>query len=72
MGRRLDRFRCQMLHFLPAIHHDDFVADGFHHREIVADEDVGEVQLSLEFAEQVDDRGCDDRIKRRGNFIAND
>jgi hypothetical protein len=44
------------LHHLAEIEHDDAIGDVAHHREIMGDEQVGEVQALLQIDEQVDDR----------------
>ena len=52
------------------IHHGDPVADMLDHAEIVADHDVGEPHLVLEFEQQVDDLGADRDVERRDRLVA--
>ena len=41
-------------------------------REIVRDEDAGDIESSLDVLEQVDDLGLDGHIQRRDRFVADD
>ena len=61
-----------LLHDLAEVHYGDTVRDVLHDREIVADEDVREIQLPLQFAEKIDDGGGNHGVQRRGYFVADD
>ena len=46
------------------VHHSDAVADVFHHRQIMGNEQIGEVELVLQVFEQVNDLRLDRHIQR--------
>ena len=54
------------------IHHADTVRHVAHHREIVADEEIGEAEPVLQVAHQIEDLGLDRDVERRGRFVAHD
>ena len=54
------------------VHDHDPVADVTHHREVVRDEEIGEVELALEILEQVDDLRLDGDVERRHRLVADD
>ena len=54
------------------IHHRDTRADLSHHGQVVRDEDVREVELRLERAEQVEDLRLNGDIQRRDRLVADD
>src|SRR5215212_6249411 len=60
------------LHDLAEVHHGYPVRDVLDHREVVGDEDVGEVELLLEVLQQVDDLGLDRDVQRRDGLVADD
>src|SRR6478735_6495167 len=57
---------------LAEVHHRDPVADVAHHREVVADEDVGEPELALQVVEQVDHLSLDRDVEGLDRFVADD
>ncbi len=54
------------------IHHADAVRHVAHHREIVADEQVGEAEPVLQVAHQVEDLRLHRHVERRGRLVADD
>ncbi len=58
-----------LLHDLAQIHHHHVVGDVAHYREIVADEDVSEVQALLQVGQQVQDLRLDREIERRDGLV---
>src|SRR6202023_197229 len=56
----------------PEIHHADAVRHVPDHGEVVADEEVGEAELVLQVAHQVEDLGLHGDIERGGRFVADD
>ena len=61
-----------MLDDAAEIHHRDAVADVLDHREIVRDEQVGELPLALQVLQQVDDLRLDRDVERRHRLVADD
>ena len=60
MLRFFKQFLCRAnLNNLPKIHHGDSVCDMLDDADIMADKQVGQVQLLLEVEEQVDNLGLD-------------
>ena len=57
---------------LPEVHHGDAVRDVLHDRQVVRDEQVGEVELLLQVLEQVEDLGLDRDVERRDRLVAHD
>ena len=43
-----------------------------HHTEIVADEEIGQAEITSEFQEQIDDLRLNRDVERRDRFIADD
>ena len=56
----------------PEVHHRDAVGDVAHHRQVVGDEDVGELELLLELLQQVDDLRLHRDVERRHRLVADD
>ena len=54
------------------VHHGDPRADLPHHGQVVRDEDVGQVELGLEGAKEVEDLGLDGDVERRYRLVADD
>ena len=54
---------------LAQIHHRDVVADELDHAEIVADEQIGQAELVLERAQQIEDLRLNGDIEG-GNLVA--
>jgi hypothetical protein len=57
---------------LPRYITSDPLTDVAHHREVVGDEEVGEVELGLEVLEQVDDLGLDRDVEGGDRLVADD
>src|SRR5712664_3333743 len=60
------------LHDLAEVHHRNSVGDVLDHRQVVRDEEVGEVELRLEPLEQVDDLCLDRDVEGRDWLVADD
>ena len=58
------------LHDPAAAHHHDPVGDVVDHREVVADEEIGQAQLVLQVLQQVEDLGLDRDVQRRDRLVA--
>ena len=43
-----------------------------HHRQVMADEDIGHVQLLLELGHQIDNLGLDGHVQGGDNLVADD
>ena len=54
------------------IHDGDAVRHMVHDREVVADEQVGQAEIVLQVAHQVEDLGLDRHVERRGRLVAQD
>ena len=54
------------------IHHHHLVGDVAYHREIVADEDIGELKLVLQVGQQIEDLRLDREIERRHRLVENE
>ena len=67
-----DLLRLGELDDVAEVHDGDPRADLPHHREVVRDEDVGEVELGLERAQQVEDLRLDRDVERRDRLVAHD
>ena len=61
-----------MLDDAAEIHDGNVVADVLHHREIVRDEQVGELPLALQVLQEVDDLRLDRDVERRHRLVADD
>src|SRR3546814_3757206 len=57
---------------LAEVHHGHAVGDVAHHREVVGDEHVGEVELGLELLQQVHDAGLDRHVESRDGLVEDD
>ena len=56
---------------LTEIHHGDAVADMRHHAQVVADENIGQVEITLQVGEQIEHVGLDRHIERGHDLVAN-
>ena len=54
------------------VHHRHPVGDVPHHRQVVGDEDVGDLQLLLQLVEQVEHLRLHGQVQRRHGFVADD
>ena len=59
------------LHHGAKIHHADLIRNELDHRQIVGNEQVGQVHGSLQLLEQVDDLRLDRYVERRNRLVAN-
>jgi hypothetical protein len=57
---------------LSEIHDGDPVADVLDHREIMRNEEVGELQLLLQVPQQIDDLRLDGDVERRDGLVEHD
>ncbi len=57
---------------LAQVHHRDPVGDVAHHRQVVADEQVGQAELLLQVLQQVHDLRLDRHVQRRDRLVADD
>ena len=64
------RFARRVFHDLAQVHHGDLVAEVLHHAEVVRDEEVGQAELLLQRAQQVEDLRLDGDIERRDRLVA--
>ena len=55
---------------LAEIHDGDTVADVLDHREIMRNEEVGELQLLLQVPQQIDDLRLDGDVERRDGLVS--
>ena len=73
MAWRADQFVCiGKFHRSSQIHNHDSVADMFHHREIMTDEDVSCATLLLKVPQQIDDLRPHRYIEGADGLIADD
>jgi hypothetical protein len=56
----------------PEVHDRDVARDVAHHREVVRDEQDREAQLPLQLPDQVEHRGLDRDIERRGDLVGDE
>ena len=68
-GARGDILRRSHFDDAPQIHHGDRVAHVRHRRQVVGDEEVGEAQVPLEIAQEVQDLGADGDIERGDRLV---
>ena len=68
----VDEVDASLLDDRAEIHHDEIVGDLAHDREIVRDEQVGHVPLSLQVPEQVEHAGLDAHVEGRDGLIEDD
>src|SRR5581483_4109195 len=54
------------------VHHRDAVADPFHHRHVVRDEQVGDAKLGLQLLKQVEDARLNRDVERGDTLIGHD
>ncbi len=68
-GLAEDRILGALLHRPAQVHHHDVVGDVVHHAQIVRDEEVGELELDLQLAQQVQDLRLDRDVERRDRLV---
>ena len=71
-GRRRARSTVGQLDELAEVHHPDPVADVLDDRQVVGDEQVGQVELAPEVEEQVQDLALDRHVEGRHRLVADD
>src|SRR6266545_4102321 len=69
---RVDILGFALLHELAAVHDRDPVAHRPDHREVVRDEEIGEVELPLEVLQEVEDLRLDRDVESRHGLVADD
>ena len=62
-------FRGAGFHNDPVLHDNDIVAEGPDHLEVVADENIGEVESLLKAFEQLQDLELDGPVQGGGGFV---
>jgi hypothetical protein len=68
-GSPQDLLRAALLHDPAVLHHDDAVADGRDHAEVVRDEDHRQPFVPPQGSEQVEDPGLDRHVEGRGGLV---
>ena len=68
----VDRLAVAELDDAAEVHHGDAVGDLPDHRQVVRDEDVGEVELALQVPQQVQDLRLDRDVERGDRLVADD
>ena len=71
-GRRVDHLARRALHDVAEVHDRDAVRDLPDDREVVGHEQVGDAEVLLEVAQQVQDLGLDRDVERRDGLVADD
>ena len=69
-GRPEECILLRELDDLSEIHDGDAVADVLDHREIMRNEEVGELQLLLQVPQQIDDLRLDGDVERRDGLVS--
>ena len=72
LGVGVDRLGGAVLDDLAGVHDRHGVANELHHREVVADEHVGEAELLLEVHHEVNDLSLDRDVEGRDRLVAHD
>ena len=67
-----NRLAAAQLHHAAQVHNAHPVGDVTHHRQVMGNEQIGEVVFLLQFDQQVDDLGLDGHIQSRNRLIADD
>ena len=68
----IELINLSILHKISEVHHADFRRDVTNHREIVGDEEIGEMKFFLKLLENVDDLCLNRDIECRNRLIADD
>ena len=71
-GTPVQLLRGSHLHQTALVHHPDAVGEVLHHRQVVGDEQDGQIHLLLEAVEQVDHLGLDGHVQRADGLVGND
>ena len=72
MGVARERSRLAALDDLAEVHHGDLVAHMRDRGEVVGDEEVGDAELGLQVAQQVEDLRADRDVERRDRLVEHD
>ena len=68
----VQQIACRDLDEFADIHHRDAIADVAHDRQVVGNEQVRQVELFLQFLEQVDHLRLDRHVQGRNRLVAHD
>src|SRR5690606_6750665 len=60
------------LHHSSEIHDDDSIGDMIDHTEVMADEQIGQVEALAQVHEEIDDLGLDGDVESRDAFVADE
>ena len=60
------------LHDLSQIHDSDAIGDVSNHRQVVGDEQIGQIELRLKILKQVDDLGLNGYVQGGDGFVGDD
>jgi len=71
-GRFVDQLGRTDLDDIPEIHDSDAIRDVPDHRQVVGNEDVGQLELVLKILHQVHDLGLDGHVQRADRLIGDD
>jgi hypothetical protein len=72
LRRAEERLGLALLHDLSEVHDRHSIGEIAHHAEIVRDEEIGEAELLLEVAQQVQHLRLDRDVERRGGLVADE
>ena len=70
LAEQLRGIRC--LHQLAQVHHRDLIGEELHHRQVMGDKEIGQVELRLQILQQVQDLGLDGHVQRGHRLVADD
>jgi hypothetical protein len=68
-GARQDLRGAGLLDHLAVLHHQHLVADEAHHRQVVADEDIGQAEIVLQVLQQVEHLGLHRDVQRAHRLV---
>ena len=72
LGRPVNGFRVRHFHDFTEVHDRYAVGDVLDHRQVMGNEEVGELAFLLEFQQQVEHLGLDGYVQRGDGFVQND
>jgi len=70
LAEQLRGIRC--LHQLAQVHHRDLIGEELHHRQVMGDKEIGQVELRLQILQQVQDLSLDGHVQRGHRLPAPD
>ena len=70
LAEQLRGIRC--LHQLAQVHHRDLIGEELHHRQVMGDKEIGQVELRLQILQQVQDLSLDGHVQRGHRLVADD